>query len=127
MIKLKSYNTNIRVRPKLNQSLISQYTYSIFFVNKLFHIFNLTLNIHLYILLDMDTTILIKTKKDLKLQAQVLAAEFGFSLTDIINASLRQFVINQGITISKTPTETLDIYTNKKEIISAYEQSLKEF
>ena len=75
----------------------------------------------------MDTTILIKTKKDLKLQAQALAKDLGFSLTDIVNASLRQFIVNQGITISKLPTETLDGYDNKKEIISAYEESIKEF
>ena len=87
----------------------------------------MTLIIHLYILMDMDTTILIKTKKDLKLQAQELASDLGFSLTDIINASLRQFIINQGMTISKMPTESLDAYTNKKEILSAYQTSLKEF
>ena len=75
----------------------------------------------------MDTTILIKTKKDLKLQAQGLAKDLGFSLTDIVNASLRQFVVNQGITVSKIPTESLDAYLNKKEILSAYEASLKEF
>ena len=75
----------------------------------------------------MDTTILIKTNKDLKLQAQELASDLGFSLTDIINASLRQFIVNQGIVISKIPTEDLGIYTNKKEIISAYQASLKEF
>ncbi|MEI6660462.1 MAG: hypothetical protein WCK91_03525 [bacterium] len=75
----------------------------------------------------MDTTMLIKTKKDLKLQAQKLAHELGFSLTDIVNASLRQFVVNQGITVSKIPTESLDMYSNKKEIISAYQASLKEF
>ena len=75
----------------------------------------------------MDTTMLIKTKKDLKLQAQELASDLGFSLTDIINASLRQFIINQGMTISKIPTENLDIYVNKKYIISAYQASLKEF
>ena len=75
----------------------------------------------------METTMLIKTKKDLKLKAQNLARDLGFSLTDIVNASLRQFVVNQGITISKTPTETLDLYSNKKEIISAYQESLKEF
>ena len=45
----------------------------------------------------MDTTMLIKTKKDLKLQAQELAQDLGLSLTDVVNASLRQFVINQGI------------------------------
>ena len=75
----------------------------------------------------MDTTILIKTKKDVKLQAQELAKELGLSLADVVNASLRQFVINQGITISKMPTESLDAYLNKKEILSAYQASLKEF
>lgn len=75
----------------------------------------------------MDTTILIKTKKDLKLRAQDLASDLGLSLTDIINLSLRQFIVNQGIVISKIPTEDLDVYTNKKEIISAYQASLKEF
>jgi len=75
----------------------------------------------------MDTTILIKTKKDIKLRAQDLAKDLGLSLTDVINASLRQFVINQGITISKMPTESLDEYINKNEILSAYQDSLKEF
>jgi len=75
----------------------------------------------------MDTTILIKTKKDLKLQAQELASDLGFSLTDIINASLRQFIINQGITISKVPTETLDDYSNPEEILSGLRDSFKEF
>ncbi len=59
----------------------------------------------------MDTTILIKTKKVLKNQAQELAQELGLSLTDVINASLRKFVINQGIVISKQPT---DEYFNEK-------------
>jgi antitoxin component of RelBE/YafQ-DinJ toxin-antitoxin module len=75
----------------------------------------------------LDTTILIKTKKSIKLQAQNLAKDLGLSLADIINASLRQFIINQGITISKTPTESLDAYLNKKEILSAYQESFKEF
>ncbi len=75
----------------------------------------------------MDTTILIKTKKVLKNQAQALAGELGLSLTDIINASLRQFVINQGITISKLPTENLEVYKNKKQILASYKESLKEF
>ncbi|MEK7069325.1 MAG: hypothetical protein AAB945_00855 [Patescibacteria group bacterium] len=70
---------------------------------------------------------LIKTKKDLKLQAQELAQDLGLSLTDVVNAGLRQFVINQGITISKIPTESIDAYINKKEILSAYQSSLKEF
>ncbi len=75
----------------------------------------------------MDTTILIKTKKDLKLQAQELARDLGFSLTDIVNASLRQFVINQGMTISKIPTETLDEYSNPDQILADLADSFKEF
>lgn len=74
----------------------------------------------------MDTTLLVKTKKDLKQKAQRLAADLGLSLTDVVNASLRQFIVNQGITISKLPTETLDMYANKKEIISAYNASFKK-
>ena len=75
----------------------------------------------------MDTTFLVKTKKVLKTKAQSLAKDLGLSLTDVINASLRQFVINQGINISKLPTESIDIYKNKKDIMSAYRESLKEF
>ncbi|OHA89790.1 MAG: hypothetical protein A3C70_00860 [Candidatus Zambryskibacteria bacterium RIFCSPHIGHO2_02_FULL_43_14] len=75
----------------------------------------------------MDTTMLVKTKKELKTKAQALAKDLGLSLTDVVNASLRQFVVNQGITISKLPTETLNVYTNKKEIMLAYKESLKEF
>ena len=75
----------------------------------------------------MDTTILFKTKKDLKLKTQRLAKDLGLSLADVLNASLRQFIINQGLTISKLPTERLDSYVNKKEILSAYQESLKEF
>jgi len=73
------------------------------------------------------TTILIKTKKKTKKQAQELARELGLSLTDIINASLRQFIVNQGITLSRIPTESIDEYENKEEIIAAYKSAVKEF
>ncbi len=75
----------------------------------------------------MDTTILIKTKKETKLKAQKLAKELGLSLADVVNASLRQFVVNQGITISKLPTESLNDYRNKAAIMKAYKESFKEF
>lgn len=75
----------------------------------------------------MDTTILVKTEKVLKRKAQNLSRDLGLSLADVVNASLRQFVINQGITISKLRSESLDIYKNKKQIVNAYEESLKEF
>jgi len=75
----------------------------------------------------MNTTILIKTKKDLKLKAQNLAKDLGLSLADVINASLRQFIVNQGINISKIPTDSIDHYENKGEIIKSYSDALKEF
>lgn len=79
----------------------------------------------------MDTTILIKTKKDIKLQAQSLAHDLGLSLADVVNASLRQFVINQGITISKNYTlqdvaleakigkNTVGPFSNKKDLFKS--------
>lgn len=75
----------------------------------------------------MDTTILIKTKKEIKVKAQELAKDLGLSLADVVNASLRQFVVNQGITISKMPTEDLNVYSNSNKIFSAYKESFKEF
>ena len=75
----------------------------------------------------MNTTILIKTKKELKLKAQDLAKDLGLSLADVVNASLRQFIVNQGINISKIPTDSIDHYANKGEIIRSYSASLKEF
>lgn len=75
----------------------------------------------------MDTTILIKTKKELKNKAKKLASDLGLSLTDVVNASLLQFVTNQSITISKIPTETLDEYSNPEEILSGLRESFKEF
>lgn len=75
----------------------------------------------------MNTTMLVKTNKELKVKAQKLAKELGLSLTDVVNASLKQFILNQSITFSKIPMESLEEYYNKKEIISAYAESLKEF
>lgn len=75
----------------------------------------------------MDTTILIRTKKDIKTKAQKLASDLGLSLADVINASLRQFIVNQGITISKLPTDSIKHYANKDEILKAYKKSRREF
>lgn len=75
----------------------------------------------------MDTTLLVKTKKDLKKKAQDLASDLGLTLTDVVNNSLRQFVMNQGITISKIPTEHVDMYKNNKNLLQAYKDSLDEF
>jgi hypothetical protein len=48
-------------------------------------------------------------------------------MADVVNASFRQFIVNQGITISKLPNETLDTYKNKKDILLAYKDSFSEF
>lgn len=69
----------------------------------------------------------LKTDQKLKKEAQDLAKELGLSLSDVVNASLHKFVVNQGINISKFPTENLGEYKNKKEIIKAYSESLDEF
>ena len=67
----------------------------------------------------MDTTMLIKTKKDLKMQAQNLAKEMGLPLGTLVNNYLRNFIIErQAIFNAPMP--------NKKTII-AIEESRREF
>ncbi len=48
----------------------------------------------------MNTSILIKTRKDLKLEAQKIAGEIGIPLTTVINSFLKQFVREKEITLS---------------------------
>lgn len=50
----------------------------------------------------MDTTILIKTNKALKVEAQNIAQSMGIPLTTIINAQLRQFVRDRKIELEST-------------------------
>jgi addiction module RelB/DinJ family antitoxin len=45
----------------------------------------------------MDTTMLIKTKKDLKIQAQKLAKEMGLPLSTLVNNYLRNFIIDRQV------------------------------
>ncbi|MFZ1019678.1 MAG: type II toxin-antitoxin system RelB/DinJ family antitoxin [Minisyncoccia bacterium] len=45
----------------------------------------------------MDTTMLIKTKKDLKVQAQNLAREMGLPLSTLVNNYLRNFIIERQV------------------------------
>ena len=49
------------------------------------------------------TVINLKTKKDLKNNAQKIAAELGLSLSAIINGYLRQFVRNRAAYFSVAP------------------------
>ena len=52
----------------------------------------------------MNTTILLKTDKELKNEASRVAKELGVPLTTVMNAYLRQFVRERQITISLDPT-----------------------
>jgi addiction module RelB/DinJ family antitoxin len=51
----------------------------------------------------MKTVINIKTEKEIKISAQKLAKEMGFSLSAVINAHLRQFIRNKEIYFSISP------------------------
>jgi addiction module RelB/DinJ family antitoxin len=67
----------------------------------------------------MDTTMLIKTKKDLKVQAQKLAKEMGLPLSTLVNNYLRDFIIERQVTF-KAPVPN-------KKTIKAIEEARKEF
>jgi DNA-damage-inducible protein J len=45
----------------------------------------------------MDTTMLIKTRKDLKMQAQKLAKEMGLPLSTLVNNYLRNFIVDRQV------------------------------
>lgn len=54
----------------------------------------------------MTTVIHLKADKEVKENAQKLAKELGLSLSDVINASLRNFIRTRAITFSDVPTIT---------------------
>ena len=61
----------------------------------------------------MDTTMLIKTKKDLKIQAQNLAKEMGLPLSTLINNYLKNFIIDrQAIFNAPTPNKKTQAIIN---------------
>ena len=51
----------------------------------------------------MKTIINIKADKEVKEGAQKLAAELGLPLSTIVNASLKEFIRNGSITLSRVP------------------------
>ena len=51
----------------------------------------------------MNTTILLKTDKELKNEASRVAKELGVPLTTVMNAYLRQFVRDRRISLSVEP------------------------
>ena len=74
----------------------------------------------------MKTIINIKTDKEVKENAQEVAAELGLTLSAIINASLKQFIRSRELYFSTFPTMTKELeelvaqarndYKNKKNL-----------
>ena len=56
----------------------------------------------------MDTTMVIKTSKELRNDAKRLAGELGVPLTTVVNALLKQFVRERQITVSLEPQPTAE-------------------
>ena len=57
----------------------------------------------------MKTVINIKTDENIKKGAQKLAKELGLSLSDVINASLRNFVRTREVYFSAVPRMTAEL------------------
>lgn len=51
----------------------------------------------------MKITTSIKLDKEVKIQAQKLAVDFGLSFSTLINAQLKQFIRDKRLVISKAP------------------------
>ena len=51
----------------------------------------------------------IKTDKEVKVNVQKLAQELGISLSDVINASLRNFIRTREVRISSVPQMTTEL------------------
>lgn len=54
----------------------------------------------------MNTVIHLKANKEVKENAQKLAAKLGLSLSDVINASLRNFIQTRTVVFTDIPTMT---------------------
>ena len=62
-----------------------------------------------YTLVSMRTVIYIKSDKEIKENAQKLARELGLSLSDVINASLRNFLRTREVYFSAIPRMTPEL------------------
>lgn len=62
-----------------------------------------------YTLVTMQTVIHIRADKEVKENAARTAKDLGLSLSDIINASLRNFIRTREITFSDTPQMTPEL------------------
>lgn len=69
----------------------------------------------------MQTVIHIKSDKEVKENAQKLASELGINLSDVINASLRNFIRTREIYISAVPRMTAEL----EKILGKVEDDIK--
>ena len=69
----------------------------------------------------MKTLISIKTDKEVKENAKKAAAELGLSLSDVINASLRNFIRTREVYISAIPKMTPEL----ERLLGPIEKDLK--
>lgn len=70
----------------------------------------------------MTTVIHIKANKEVKENAQKLAAKLGLSLSDIINASLRNFLQTRTVVFTDIPSMTPQL----EEKLDSIEKDIKE-
>jgi len=70
----------------------------------------------------MKTVINIKTNKEIKENAQKIAKDIGLSLSDVINASLRNFIRTREIYFSAIPRMTPEF----ERLVGKFEKDIKE-
>lgn len=70
----------------------------------------------------MNTVIHVKANKEIKENAQKFAKELGLSLSDIINASLRNFIRTREVYFSHTPRMTPEL----EKLLDRVEDDLKK-
>ena len=69
----------------------------------------------------MNTVIHIKSNKEVKENAQELARELGLSLSDVINASLRNFIRTRQLVFSDIPQMTPEL----EKLLGEVEKDIK--
>ena len=67
------------------------------------------------------TVINIKTEKDIKINAQKIARDLGLSLSDVLNASLRNFINSREVYFSAIPKMTPEL----ERLLGVVEKDIK--
>lgn len=69
----------------------------------------------------MRTVIHIKADREIKINAQRVAKELGLTLSDVINASLRNFIRTREVIFSDTPQMTPEL----EKLLDKVEEDIK--